>query len=134
MKTNQKTDILSDLLDSISPIDQHITDTRMQIASKIAEALREKGMNKSDLMRRLGRKNPSEITRWLSGTQNLTCDTIAAIEYALDIKLFNVDEQQKERTLIVYVGEVTSKAKNSYDELLNSVTQSLTCGDINILS
>lgn len=39
----------------------------MLIASKISKALKEKGWKKKDLMNAMGKKNPSEITRWLSG-------------------------------------------------------------------
>jgi transcriptional regulator with XRE-family HTH domain len=32
-------------------------------------------------------KNPSEITKWLSGTQNFTIDTLSEIAVALEISI-----------------------------------------------
>jgi transcriptional regulator with XRE-family HTH domain len=62
----------------------------MLIAAKIADAMAAKGWNKTLLMKAMGKTNPSEITRWLSGTHNFTTDTLIDLQRALNIKLLDV--------------------------------------------
>lgn len=52
------------------------------IAVRVHELLVEKQMTQKDLAERLGKK-PSEISKWLSGTHNLTLRTIAKLESVL---------------------------------------------------
>ena len=52
------------------------------IANRIYEILEIKGMTQKDLAQRLG-KTETEVSRWLSGTHNLTLSTICKISTAL---------------------------------------------------
>lgn len=68
-------DTIDKLLDDISDKKQEITNHRMELAAKIADGLKAKGWNKSQLAEAVG-KQPSVITKWLSGTHNFTSDTL----------------------------------------------------------
>lgn len=88
---------LNGLLLEITPEEQARTDAKMLLAAKIADAMHAKGWNKTRLMREMGKSNPSEITRWLSGTQNFTVDTLVDLERVLDIKLLDLGDAIVER-------------------------------------
>jgi len=98
---------LNSLLSEITPEEQAKTDAKMLLAVKIADAMQAKGWNKTRLMKEMGKSNPSEITRWLSGTQNFTVDTLVDLERVLEIKLLQLtDEQSGEKTILQYRIEV----------------------------
>ncbi len=52
------------------------------IADKLAAILKEKGMTRRDLARRMGKKE-AEVSRWLGGGHNFTIGTLAKISAAL---------------------------------------------------
>jgi ribosome-binding protein aMBF1 (putative translation factor) len=85
---------LNSLLSEITPAEQAKTDAKMLIALKIADAMQAKGWNKTRLMKEMGKTNPSEITRWLSGTQNFTVETLVDLEQVLEIKLLDLGESK----------------------------------------
>lgn len=58
----------------------------MRIAIQIAEAMEERHISKKELAKMMGRQ-PSEITKWLSGDQNFTSDTLAELSYYLNAKI-----------------------------------------------
>jgi transcriptional regulator with XRE-family HTH domain len=62
------------------------TKTKMKLAARIEDYMRAKGWNKSQFAEKVG-KNPSEITKWLSGTQNFTVDVLTEIASTFDIEL-----------------------------------------------
>lgn len=57
-------------------------DICVAIANRVYDLLEERGMNQRDLARALG-KTETEVSRWLSGTHNLTIATIAKIATVL---------------------------------------------------
>lgn len=59
---------------------------RMRIAIQIAEAMEVQHVSKKELAQMMGRQ-PSEITKWLSGDQNFTSDTLAELSYYLHAKI-----------------------------------------------
>ena len=59
---------------------------RMRAAVQIAEAMEKRGISKKQLAEMMGR-SPSEITKWLSGDQNFTMDTLAELSYYLKEKI-----------------------------------------------
>lgn len=81
---------LNSLLSEITPEEQAKTDAKMLLAVKIADAMQAKGWNKTRLMKEMRKTNPSEITRWLSGTHNFTVETLVDLERVLEIKLLNL--------------------------------------------
>lgn len=102
MAMRENFDIISEVLNSVSPLEVKRIETRMLIASKISKALNEKGWKKKDLMNAMGKKNASEITRWLSGTHNFTSDLLSDLSYVLGIELLNVGENEFEPIINVY--------------------------------
>ena len=75
-----------EILVSITPEQRASTFKQMAIAARIAEALTAKGWSKSEFASRMNQL-PSVITRWLSGTQNFTIDTLSDIEEVLGVQL-----------------------------------------------
>lgn len=105
MSEEKNTNLLSDLLVKITPEEQAKTDKKMILATKIANAIKAKGLKKSEFAERMG-KVPSEVSKWLSGTHNFTIDTLMDIERELSIKLLDISNwnrkdvpQSKERVL-----------------------------------
>ena len=62
---------------------------RFQIAERISEILKAKGLTQKDFARLLN-KRESEISKWLTGRHNFTTQTIARIETALGSKLISI--------------------------------------------
>ncbi len=58
-------------------------DIAVQISNRVYELLEEKAMSQKDLAKKLG-KSETEVSRWLSGTHNLTIATIAKLSVALE--------------------------------------------------
>lgn len=90
MSNTKKNDLLSELLSTISADEQSKTDKKMILATKIANAIKAKGLKKSGFAEKLG-KQPSEISKWLSGSHNFTVDTLLDIERVLSIHLLDTD-------------------------------------------
>ena len=68
--------------EQMSPEMKKRMDISVAIANRIYEILDAKGMSQKDLAQVLG-KTETEVSRWLSGTHNLTIATIAKISVAL---------------------------------------------------
>ena len=45
-------------------------------------------------MKAMGKKNASEITRWLSGTHNFTMDTLIDLSRVLDTNFLNIEKKE----------------------------------------
>ena len=79
MKTNK---ILDEIRGNISPDVKKQLEISVSLANRIYDILEAKGMSQKDLAKLLG-KTETEVSRWLSGTHNLTIATIAKISVAL---------------------------------------------------
>lgn len=79
MKTNK---ILDEIRSQISPEIKKQLEISVSLSNRIYDILETKGMNQKDLAKLLG-KTETEVSRWLSGTHNLTIATIAKISVAL---------------------------------------------------
>jgi len=80
MKTNA---IMDSIRQSTPPEVNKQVDLCVQIANRIYALMEERGMKQCDLAKALG-KTETEVSRWLSGTHNLTIATIAKIASVLD--------------------------------------------------
>lgn len=80
-------EFLQNLLVSADPIEEEKTRTRMMHAIKIAKAMEQNDWSKSKFARKIGRQ-PSEITKWLSGTHNFTSDLLVEIGEVLNTRFF----------------------------------------------
>lgn len=63
------------------------------IANRIYDILETRGMSQKDLARLLG-KTETEVSRWLSGTHNLTLATICKISSALGEDVVSVPNKK----------------------------------------
>ena len=92
--TEQGVAMLSGILNSDIAIDTNIKIIRafVAIANRIYEILEAKKMTQKDLAMRLG-KTETEVSRWLSGTHNLTLSTICKISAALEEEIVTVPRQ-----------------------------------------
>lgn len=79
MKTNK---ILDEIRGHISPDVKKQLEISVSLANRVYDILEKKGMTQKDLAKLLG-KTETEVSRWLSGTHNLTIATIAKISVAL---------------------------------------------------
>lgn len=100
--------IISKLLEKISPAEQEKTDAKMLLAARIDDAMKAKGWRNIDLMKAMGKKNPSEVTRWLSGTHNFTTETLVELQQVLGIKLLQLENDKSE--IVVRQYHFTMKA------------------------
>lgn len=83
------------------------------LSSRIDFLLRKKGWTKTDLARKTGKKC-SEVSKWLSGTQNFTLRTIALIEEALDTELINVvTEDVSQKAIAQFIITMDTDQDNS---------------------
>ena len=79
MKTNQ---IMDEIRSTISPETKMQMELSVAIANRIYDILEEKGMTQRDFARLMG-KTETEVSRWLSGTHNMTLATLCKISIAL---------------------------------------------------
>ena len=94
----------------------------MSIAANIDDALKAKGISQKDLASRLG-KQPSVVSKWLSGTHNFTCDTLMDIQSVLEIELIKKDIQS---TYVVKKASVSiRRTNNCWSDISNTAVVSL---------
>ena len=67
---------------SITPEMKLQMEMSVAVANRIYNILEEKGMSQKDFAHILG-KTETEVSRWLSGTHNLTLSTISKVSVAL---------------------------------------------------
>lgn len=89
MKANKRAEkynssIIAELINEISSTEKMQVRIKMQLAARLNDLIMESGLNKSEFASKLD-KNPSEISKWLSGTHNFTIDTLVEISEALNI-------------------------------------------------
>ncbi len=76
------TRIMDEIRCTVSPEIKQQMEMSVAIANRVYEILETKGMSQKDLAHCLG-KTETEVSRWLSGTHNLTLSTISKISIAL---------------------------------------------------
>lgn len=75
---------ISDFFQEKGPEDiERFVDKNLDISQQVLALLDEKGWNQSDLAKELG-KTSAEVSKWLSGTHNLTLRSIAKMEAVLE--------------------------------------------------
>jgi len=98
---------LQELLDEVTPLEMEQTKVKMQLAARIEDFMRAKGWSKSQFAEKVG-KNPSEITKWFSGTQNFTTDVFTEIASALGVELSALFG--KKQVHVIYRKEIVVKS------------------------
>lgn len=120
MKTNKKarvynSPILDSILSNISKEELEITEGKMRLAMKIADAIKAKGFNKkSDFAKKLNKQN-SEISKWLSGTHNFTTETLMLLQNELDINLINSVIEVKVELKGIHIETKAPNKNNSFN-------------------
>ncbi|MBW8050529.1 MAG: helix-turn-helix transcriptional regulator [Cytophagales bacterium] len=94
--------ISEDFLQELTPEEADKIEKRMLLAAKIDDSLKSKGWKQKDLAESLN-KQPSEITKWLSGTHNFTTDTLWDIERVLGIELVRLEEKPQEQVILFHL-------------------------------
>lgn len=70
-------------------MDEYIINRRRETAAQIMEAMARAGLSRKEFAAKMG-KNPSEVTRWLSGKHNFTSDLLAQISFTLGTDITGV--------------------------------------------
>ncbi len=108
---------LDSLFDDLLPVLEKKVAAKMIVAVKIEDARKRLDLSKIDLSRKF-KKNPSEMTKWLSGSHNFTIDTLVEIEEVLKINLLSIYEKQnKPEDQFIPIPEsveVTADDKSNY--------------------
>ena len=89
MRTNR---IMDEIRSTITPEIKLQMEMSVAITNRIYEILEAKGMTQKELAQKLG-KTETEVSRWLSGTHNLTLSTICKISAALGEEIVIVPKQ-----------------------------------------
>ena len=108
MKTTKENAFFEELSASLDSREYERVKSRMRIAEKMADALKEKGLTQKEFAYKLGEK-PYEVSRWLTGTMNLTHDTMYDIRSVLGIELMNSDNLHLSlipRNAIAQIGKI----------------------------
>lgn len=93
--------LLKSLLDENSK-HYRMVERRMRLAGFIADLIEEKGWTKGEFARRMG-KQPSVISKWLSGTHNFTIETLWEIEEIIGIKIISMElPKSKQKSSVNY--------------------------------
>lgn len=91
MRTNR---MIDEVRRSITPEMKLQMEMSVAIANRICDILEAKGMTQKELARKLG-KTETEVSRWLSGTHNLTLSTISKVSVALGEDIVIIPERKK---------------------------------------
>lgn len=131
MKPNNKSS-LEKILEEITPEQQARTDVKMLLAARIADAMEAKGWNNKMLMEALGKKNPSEITRWLSGTHNFTVDTLVDLGRVLERDFINLSPEKEQPVKQFNISVLTYSGSSWYSpSVVSEADESSTYHEVN---
>jgi len=114
--------LIEELLHSISPKESLRIENRMLLAAKIDDAMKAKGWKKKDLMLAMGKKHQSEVTRWLSGTHNFTCDLLTDLGKVLTTDFLNLEKPEPKP--VIYQISVTVNSNISQTDYTNEMINS----------
>lgn len=95
MKTNR---IMDEIRATITPEMKLRMEMSVSIANRIYDLLEEKHLSQKDFARLMG-KTETEVSRWLSGTHNLTMSTLCKISVALGEDIVEVPARKHEFAL-----------------------------------
>ena len=85
----KRSSIIEERRRKVNPEVRRMVNLSFDIADRIHDILKEKGLSQKDLAFRLGKKE-SEISKWMQGTHNFTIETLVSIENALDEPIINI--------------------------------------------
>lgn len=94
MHDKTKTSVLDDLIGQISTKEFEETAHLMKLAARIWELVEDRNLNKRRFAALMG-KEPSVISKWLSGTHNFTQTTLFDICRKLEVSMAALYEEKK---------------------------------------
>jgi transcriptional regulator with XRE-family HTH domain len=113
-------EMLQQIRDRITPEESRFVDDNMAIVDFIYDMLKEKGMKSSDLAKALG-KTPAEISKWLSGTHNLTLMSLTKIAVALNETIIMTPAQARAKyEKIKYLPMAVTARVNKQSEFVST--------------
>ncbi|MBQ5979424.1 MAG: helix-turn-helix transcriptional regulator [Bacteroidales bacterium] len=113
MKKDYIDPVFQDALNSVPQRVKGEVDRSFDIANRIALTLKQRGWTQTDLAKKTG-KTCSEVSKWLSGTQNFTLRTIALIEEALGTELIQVKGYNQALSHVIIISSEYSPIKASH--------------------
>lgn len=112
-------EMLKQIRERTTPEQSKYVDNNMEIVDYIYDLLAEMKMKPVDLARVLEKK-PAEISKWLSGTHNLTLQSITKIEVALGKDIIMTPAQAKAKyEKIKYVPLAVTAKVNKQSEFIS---------------
>ena len=100
--------LISELMAESSPLEKAQVKNRMELAAKLEDLITQKKQSKKEFAKRV-EKNPSEITKWLSGTHNFTTDILTEISLVLNISMSDLFAKKQMQSLSNVTFIVSSK-------------------------
>lgn len=108
----KKNSIINDWLINNKDLEiEKLVSRNLAIANKVHKILKERDLSDSDFAKMLG-KTPSEVSKWLSGTHNLTQKSIIKMELALGVQLIYIEQVHK----YVYLGKIEGTMKEEINK------------------
>lgn len=104
--------VLDEFMSLGTPKELKRIEQNMLLANYIYDSMKAKGLNQKQFAELMGGKQPSEISRWLSGSHVFTSDTLFDISEVLGIDLINFCKPEKE-VQIVWMKKSASDNINS---------------------
>lgn len=105
-----KKNLISDAFNKVPKENKRFVSKNLDISQQIFAILEEKGWSQKDLAERLG-KHKSDVSRMLSGLQNLTLKTITKLETILETNIIltpmKAKQQFEEIKYVTFTVEVT---------------------------
>lgn len=89
----------ADVLSKKRSADEIFVDYTMDLCEATFTRMKELGISKSELARKMGKK-PSQLTRMLSGDANVTLQTMAELDAALDLGISLIPPRQQNNATI----------------------------------
>jgi transcriptional regulator with XRE-family HTH domain len=112
IKNNKAKKISSPLMQQIladaNPLHKIQNNNRIALACRIDDLMKANGYSNSTFAQKLG-KQPSVITKWLSGTHNFTMDTLDEIAYHLGVESAYLIQSQQRQTIYRKTIQVVTK-------------------------
>ncbi len=112
-------DPIQDIENNTPPLIKMQVSSKMRIAARIADLIKENGWSKSEFASKVN-KLPSEVTKWLSGTHNFTIDTLCEIAVALNVNLFDILITGDDDLLLA-----VNNIRNNFNKTLAIIQESL---------
>jgi transcriptional regulator with XRE-family HTH domain len=100
--------VIQKILAGANPLQKIQNNNRIALACRIDDLMKANGYNNSTFAKKLG-KQPSVITKWLSGTHNFTMDTLDEIAYHLGVESLHLFQPQQTQTIYQKTIQVVTK-------------------------